>query len=85
MNVSWSSQSKHASVTVRYSECAHGTFQPLFPAVIPVFSRRKKYGNLYHDCKELRDLPIGREMAWQAQRHRERMTCLVHEVRVVGK
>ena len=41
MNVTWSSQSKHASVEVIYSECAHGTF-PLFPATIPVFSRRKK-------------------------------------------
>lgn len=59
MNVTWSSQSKHASVTVIYSECAHGAFQTLSPDIIPVFLRRKKYGNLYCDCKELRDLPEG--------------------------
>lgn len=43
MNVTLSSQSKHASVTVIYSECAHGMFQSLFPATIPVFSRKKQW------------------------------------------
>lgn len=85
MNVTWSSLSKHASVTVIYSECAHGAFQTLSPDITPVFLRRKKYGNLYCDCKELRDLPEGHKMVWQAYRHGKRITRIVHEVYVTGK
>lgn len=58
----------------------------LFPATTHMFSRRKKKcGNVYHDCKEARGLPKSHEMVWQAWKHRKRMTCIVQEVCVAAR
>lgn len=86
MNVTWSSQSKHASVAVIYSECAHGTFNLPFPDLLLIFEKKiMEICITIAKTEEFYDLPMSYEVVWQASKRRQRMICIAHQVSVAGK